>query len=75
MYVTTGQPQSISRIGKMGANIKLLDRSVWKVSLFDTSRVMMWSAGDKVTVSASILNKYKITNTRRGETIEVEFTK
>lgn len=72
MYFPSGK-QSISRVENMGETLKLSDRSIWKVGMFDKSKAMMWMMMDEVTIQSYIGNKFKITHTKRNETIEAEF--
>lgn len=73
MYFATGQKQFISKVENMGELITLGDRSKWKVGIFDKSKSMMWMMMDEVTVASYIGNKFKLTHTKRNETIEAEF--
>ena len=73
MYFASNQKVSISRVENMGEIITLADRSKWKVSLFDKSKVFSWMMFEDVVVAPYIGNKFKITHTKRNETIEAEF--
>ncbi|MEI8102891.1 MAG: hypothetical protein WCG61_05115 [Chlorobium sp.] len=57
----------------MGEIITLNDRSKWKVSLFDKSKVFTWMMLEDVVVAPYIGNKFKITHVNKKETIEAEF--
>jgi hypothetical protein len=73
MYLATGQKLFIKRIENLGVIITLDDRSKWKVNMFDITKSKLWLVMDEVTVASYIGSKFKITHTKRNETIEAEF--
>jgi hypothetical protein len=71
-YLNTGIKQFIAKKDNTRGLLALSDRSLWKVSLFDKSTVLLWLPMDDVVVGEGILNTYKITHVKRKETIEAE---
>lgn len=71
-YLNTGIKQFIAKKDNTRGLFALSDRSLWKVSLFDKSTVLLWLPMDDVIVVDGFLNTYKITHVKRKETIEAE---
>lgn len=69
MYLRTGK-HTIKKVENMGEIIILDDNSKWKVSMFDKSKSMMWMMIDEVTIASYIGSIFKITHTKRNETVD-----
>jgi hypothetical protein len=72
MYTNTGI-HTIKKVEKLGEFITLNDRSSWKVSIVDKSKSIMWMITDEVTVIPHVGSEFKITHTKRHETIEATY--
>jgi len=73
LYLNTGSKQYIKRCDSFSSILVLSDNSQWKVTLFDKSTIILWSAMDDVVVGDGFLGKHKITHVKRKEVVEAEF--
>jgi len=72
MYLSTGK-HTIKRVESLGEFITLDDNSRWRVSFIEKTKTMMWMITDGVNVVSYLGNKFKITHTKRNETIEATY--
>jgi hypothetical protein len=72
MYFNTGK-HSIRKVENLGEYITLDDGSRWQVSFMDKSKTMMWMMTDDVSVASYMGSKFKITHSKRNETVEATY--
>lgn len=72
MYFNTGKEQRIQNVDSRNNTITLSDNSNWKVVGIYTYKIATWLAiSHKAVVSQSGIG-FKMTNTSKGETVDVE---
>lgn len=64
----------VTEISVMGDSIKLEDGSIWKIGLYDSSRVLNWQINDVVTITQNhrwfTSYKYRIVHQQSGCSLE-----